>query len=625
MPSFSQSTWIAGTLLLVLVAAASPAPAVSEKPDRPAIHGQQPPLLSEHEALELRVRQRAEAGSVRPGPTEGITALPLNPDAPASGGGRFSDDVILEMLLDPSFHARQCVSADGTIYAVVLTSTGEEILNFRSRDGGRSWSDFGGWLNSDTFGPPDIAVAGGNQPRLIVVVASGERTVNASLHSLTIELDDESYGPQAVLEDDPNIYYYYPRICVDSPEYSLWYPYVVYHAYEPTNSRLRFARSTDFGANWQEPVELSGNAAWYQPPSLDFGGSVLTVAYTADSPADVYLTQSGDFGTTFTPATPVAATALEESRPVVASANDGSLTVVAFTRFYPGSLSDIDCVWNDGGAIWNSAYLPYTEFPEGPVDLQFSPDSALLHATYLSRARVVYSQADSPVTIAWSDPCRINDSEHNIDADPQIVAWNTPCGCDPDLTCDGTIDAWDRLALETAIDDPHGYQNMFPDCDIAAGDLDCNGVLDAADLACFDGGLNCCPGGEYKDANVLWPGGQDPVVILADQVRTYFPDPLSAAPNSEGGARLEAPRPNPFNARTSIAFHLESAGRVKLEIFAADGRRLRVLAEGPYPAGSHTLEWNGRDSAGRDCASGIYLARLRAAGGVAQQRMVLVK
>ena len=55
------------------------------------------------------------------------------------------------------------------------------------------------------------------------------------------------------------------------------------------------------------------------------------------------------------------------------------------------------------------------------------------------------------------------------------------------------------------------------------------------------------------------------------------------------------------------------------------GRTVRTLAQGPQPAGVHTVVWDGRDDDGRHVASGIYLGRLTAGAFAQSQRLVLVR
>jgi hypothetical protein len=83
--------------------------------------------------------------------------------------------------------------------------------------------------------------------------------------------------------------------------------------------------------------------------------------------------------------------------------------------------------------------------------------------------------------------------------------------------------------------------------------------------------------------------------------------------------------PNPFNPQTWIRFTLAERMSVRLAVLDISGRRVRNLAAGIRPAGPNVVRWNGRDDAGRECASGTYFYRLEAGGYAATKRMLLVK
>lgn len=75
--------------------------------------------------------------------------------------------------------------------------------------------------------------------------------------------------------------------------------------------------------------------------------------------------------------------------------------------------------------------------------------------------------------------------------------------------------------------------------------------------------------------------------------------------------------PNPFRGRTSIRFELTRDTRVSLGALDVTGRVVRRLVDGEIrAAGSHRLEWDGRDQDGRALASGAYHFRLDADGAV---------
>ena len=85
---------------------------------------------------------------------------------------------------------------------------------------------------------------------------------------------------------------------------------------------------------------------------------------------------------------------------------------------------------------------------------------------------------------------------------------------------------------------------------------------------------------------------------------------------------LRAAFPNPFNARTTIAFDLPEKGYVSLKVYDILGRTTRTLAEGEFEAGRHRVAWDGRDDEGKDMASGVYMIRLVVEGKGAWTRKV---
>lgn len=90
--------------------------------------------------------------------------------------------------------------------------------------------------------------------------------------------------------------------------------------------------------------------------------------------------------------------------------------------------------------------------------------------------------------------------------------------------------------------------------------------------------------------------------------------------------RLEPARPNPSAGRgVALAWHIPRASPVRLEIFTAGGRRVRVLAEGPAAAGRHEAAWDGTDRHGAPVAPGVYLARLSAEGRVTTRSLVIAR
>ncbi len=106
---------------------------------------------------------------------------------------------------------------------------------------------------------------------------------------------------------------------------------------------------------------------------------------------------------------------------------------------------------------------------------------------------------------------------------------------------------------------------------------------------------------------------------------TLLPAAIAAVGDADARAFFAAPSPNPARAGSVLRFGLAAAGRVRLELLDAAGRRVRTLADGAFAAGEQVVRWDGRDDAGRAMAPGLYFARLTAPGRSETRRLAVVE
>jgi flagellar hook assembly protein FlgD len=83
--------------------------------------------------------------------------------------------------------------------------------------------------------------------------------------------------------------------------------------------------------------------------------------------------------------------------------------------------------------------------------------------------------------------------------------------------------------------------------------------------------------------------------------------------------------PNPFNPVTEIHCELPADGQVTLAVYDLGGHAVRNLLDESRSAGTFSVIWNGRDDKGRQVPSGVYFARLSAAGHESVLKLVLAK
>ncbi len=115
-----------------------------------------------------------------------------------------------------------------------------------------------------------------------------------------------------------------------------------------------------------------------------------------------------------------------------------------------------------------------------------------------------------------------------------------------------------------------------------------------------------------------------------DMSGTEYYGPLSVtlngdnAPSAPGISSLKNAYPNPFkaNGSTSIEVSLKRGENGTLTIYNLAGQVVRTYSIGE---GSQTINWNGKDSLGQACGSGIYFYRLRSANLSETKKLVIIK
>ncbi|MFH0920235.1 MAG: T9SS type A sorting domain-containing protein [Fibrobacterota bacterium] len=93
---------------------------------------------------------------------------------------------------------------------------------------------------------------------------------------------------------------------------------------------------------------------------------------------------------------------------------------------------------------------------------------------------------------------------------------------------------------------------------------------------------------------------------------------VSKSTSASSPVFFAANHPNPFSASTVLKYRLAENTNISLSVFAADGKRVAVLAEGKQAAGAHEVTWNAAH-----LAIGVYYAMLKI--GNQQQTLKLLR
>jgi hypothetical protein len=154
---------------------------------------------------------------------------------------------------------------------------------------------------------------------------------------------------------------------------------------------------------------------------------------------------------------------------------------------------------------------------------------------------------------------------------------------------------------------PGVWENLSSD----SLDLPCGGaaVTDVDNSSSVQIGITPCPGESHYQVRA----------VVSNDCGSATSNEATITVVSTGGVPgnmadatefLARPTPNPTHGSTTLAYTLPAPSLVRLEVFDAAGRLVRVLVREEQAAGSYEPMWQGTDESGRAVLSGIYFARL---------------
>jgi hypothetical protein len=125
----------------------------------------------------------------------------------------------------------------------------------------------------------------------------------------------------------------------------------------------------------------------------------------------------------------------------------------------------------------------------------------------------------------------------------------------------------------------------------------------------------CLPGLTYKYRVECEAGGAARRILFETDAMTIPALPITLYQN----------HPNPFNPQTVIRFYLPESQEIFLDVYNVAGERVARLAQGRTEKGYHEVTWNGRNSSGTVCSSGVYFSRLKAGKSTVSRKMVIMR
>ncbi len=123
----------------------------------------------------------------------------------------------------------------------------------------------------------------------------------------------------------------------------------------------------------------------------------------------------------------------------------------------------------------------------------------------------------------------------------------------------------------------------------------------------------------------LVPAGSANIDIILNSALTAVEESSSPSLQRPRSIELFSNYPNPFNPETKISFETGQSQFIRLAIFNVRGRQIRILLDQQMPAGRFSVAWNGRDTAGKEVAGGIYFYKITTARQNLSRKMLLLR
>jgi len=88
---------------------------------------------------------------------------------------------------------------------------------------------------------------------------------------------------------------------------------------------------------------------------------------------------------------------------------------------------------------------------------------------------------------------------------------------------------------------------------------------------------------------------------------------------------VDPPHPNPARSGAAFGVFMPQDGAVQIRVYDVAGRQVGTVFTGQLSAGDHALRWDGRGSAGRPLAGGVYRLVAEGCGKRVSQPLVVAR
>lgn len=335
----------------------------------------------------------------------------------------WAGDIPIASSSDNEIRPALASAPDGTLYAAIQDTTDGYIDIYRSTTGGESWYLwFGVRTGVSSHNPSLTYIEVSDEEKWLYIAYEGtwpNDLRDVMLYRKAVAGSGSS-GPVTIASgiSMPADQHIAPEIISDYPIYMNIYLYVTYAVQAIDYYPVMFSRSENRGLTWSTPVNVTGTAAasaWQTKPDIAFGTAGLFLAFEklASGNNQIWVRKSTNFGASWEDPVQLTTSADAEYHARVSAAIGNNSVLIAYTRDWNNS-GDLD-IWyaysTDTGSNWNTGCHLATSLSidEDAVELDRSRSGGNFHAVYWQENDIMYRAASTTMPFPWSAATRIND------------------------------------------------------------------------------------------------------------------------------------------------------------------------------------------------------------------------
>jgi hypothetical protein len=331
----------------------------------------------------------------------------------------------------------------------------------------------------------------------------------------------------------------------------------------PGNQMIFYTvRSTNFGQNWSEPVELFRAAQEIWPDQTSINSLVHFVwsgRFTWEDYMEIFYIQSTDNGISWSPHIALSDSDQYDSQlPAIAGDNSGSIGVTGMDFKYapPGATGDIFIRQSaDSGSFWDlQEQLTFNHYAFGS-DIVSKTDT--IHIAWEDESqsvfrRRIYYMNSTDNGGSWSHPYWVDGTDDD--------SWNPAIA----VSNGKVYVVWAEYRLDS------GYGLYFSRYQYQTGIVE-----------------------------------KEPTTPRIEILSAY---------------------PNPFNSRVAVSLNMIKGGEAEIEIYDIKGRLVKTIFKGgKLEKGTHKFAWDATGADGKAVSSGLYFAVAGTPQGRITKRLTLIR